>query len=385
MIRSIADIQRYKNVNRFACLDSGGLDSAYLLCKLFELKKTNIETLTLRFGQEDICPITLPQDVEKNIKRNYVDATEVFCQNFVLPLLFAGGMYTSQHPLSASLSRPLIASKLVELAKKKNIDIILHAATPGQNSMRRFNGAIRDLGFKGLYGSPYEQDYISREEKAKYVEKMGGKVSSMRSFSIDSNLFCREFESGNLKNPEKINPPPEMFLWTQLKYTEPRNICISFKNGIPTHIDGKEFSLSDIIKELNKSIGAYGLGQFRGLEENPYDEKVLEIREAPAAFILIQGLNYLANASHSLSSLIAKSQLDQLWMREASEGRWFGHLKESIDSFNQTFMQIVSGDVSFELLPYRLNCTGVKATNPRYATDRDQSEFRHSSPLPEAA
>ena len=303
---------------------------------------------------------------------------DIFCEDYVLPLLLAHGVYSNQHPLSASLSRPLIALSLVNLAKDQSIETILHAATPGQNSMRRFNGAIKDLNFKGEYGSPYAQDHISREEKASFLRKFDCIIPDQRFYSIDSNLFCREFESGNLNNPEMIKPPEEMFVWTRELNRSEQEITIFFEQGRPIAINHYKYELSSIIKQLNSIVGAYGLGRYRGLEENPFGEKVLEVREAPAAYLLLQAYQYLMNATFSYNTLVAKSQLDQLWTREASEGRWFGPLKTSIDSFNNSLAKSLSGSVSFSLSSRSCECIGVKSAFPLYTLDREANELKQA-------
>tara|TARA_R110000868_G_scaffold306986_4_gene568446 strand:- start:5043 stop:6194 length:1152 start_codon:yes stop_codon:yes gene_type:complete len=383
MINSFKNIP--KKTSSIGCLDSGGLDSAYMICKLVERGVRDIHVLTLDIGQEDCDAIIFAPKIEQKLIRHRIDVKDIFCESYVLPLLHANGVYSNQHPLSASLSRPLIALTLVNLAKEYNLEIILHAATPSQNSMRRFNGAIKDLGYKGAYGSPYTHDHVSRSEKSKYVESCGAIVPKQRNFSIDSNIFCREFESGNLNNAESVYPPDEMFVWTKERNQPDQEITIQFQKGRPTSINGNDYELSGLITELNQVAGSYGLGRYRGLEENPFGEKVIEVREAPAAFVLLQAYQYLLNATQTQSTLVAKSQLEQLWTREASEGRWFGPLKQAIDSFNQSLMSEISGSVSFELSSRSCAFVGVKATTALYTTDREYNEHKHLQKIKIAA
>lgn len=378
LIRSFSDLNYLKNENSIACLDSGGLDSAYMICKLVEDYDIHISVLTVDVGQQDDLPVLLPPRVEAKIKRFNIDAKEEFANEYVLPLLFAHGVYGKQHPLSASLSRPLIAKHLVKLASQVNAKTILHAATPSQNSMRRFNGAIRDLKFEGRWGSPYLQENPSRTQKVDYVVKCGGAVPPGRYFSIDSNLFCREFESGNLTSPEDINPPEDMYIWTENFTTLAQKICIEIKNGVPVAVNSRNLSLLNIIQELNKLVGQYGLGRYQGLEESPSGMKVLEVREAPAAYILLQALNELISATHSHEIIIVKSQFEQIWAREASEGRWYGTLKKSIDLFNANLLREVSGTITFELKPFQCRCVSIIAQNKAYAAHRDLLDVNHT-------
>ena len=370
-INSFKDLNSITAKDCIVCLDSGGLDSAFLITKLVKEHKVRVHVLTVRLGQEDGAHITLASAIEDQITRHYVDAQKEFAYDFVLPLLHARGVYSHQHPLSASLSRPLIAKHLVQLANKVNASYALHAATPSQNSMRRFNGAISDLGFSKKYGSPYLKENPTRLIKTQYITQHGCSVSENRSYSLDTNLFCREFESGALSNPEDFKIPEELFLWTKLTKVKSEKLKITITNGVPTHLNGKAYEFPLLLSTLNILVGSFGLGRYHGLEEGPQGYRVLEIREAPAAFILLDCFNSLMNASFSQSILTTKHQLDSIWVNEASEGRWFGKLKMAIDVFNNSLMSELSGHVEYSLSTNRLTCTSISSKTPKYVCDRD--------------
>ncbi len=377
-ITAFKDLMYLNDGEEVICLNSGGLDSAYLICKLVKDFNVKVRTLTLDIGQSDRQSVILPSFVTESILMHTVDAKDEFANDYVMPLIQAQGMYLDQHPLSASLSRPLIAKHLVKLANECSISTVLHSATPTQNSMRRFNQAIKDLDFTGYYGSPYMMDNISRMQKIRYIEEAGGKVSHKRLFSIDSNLFCREFESGELNNPEDILVPECMFEWTTEQDCKPCTIELKFEMGIPTHLNGNKSSIVDLIQMLNLKVGKYGLGRYQGLEEGPDGIKVLEVRETPAGLILLKAIDGLINANFDYKSLIHKKYLDQLWTCEAVEGRWFGTLKKSIDAFNTSFLSELNGTIRFELTKRRLTCTGIKTSKPKYATNREQLDAKHN-------
>jgi argininosuccinate synthase len=375
LIRSFHDLKDIRSDDVIVCLDSGGLDSAYLITRLIQAHSIKLHVLTLDIGQEDNLPIILPTAIEQHLIRHRINAKKEFVNDFVFPLLYAHGIYAKQHPLSASLSRPLIAKHLVEIGKKVHANILLHAATPSQNSMRRFNTAISDLSFNGRWGSPYLHDIVSREEKARYLLQFGATVSEQRLFSVDSNLFCREFESGTLLSAETIIVPEEMFLWTRKKSVCATEIKLRFEAGHPVSVNNQPLKGEKLFENLNQLIGQFQLGRYQGLEESPSGEKVVEVREAPAAFILLFAFNELLNATYNYDTIIAKGQLEQLWTKEACEGRWYGNLKKSIDAFNSVLMQQLSGEVSFALDQRQCSCTGVTVPNPRYSKNRETLEI----------
>lgn len=374
LIRSFNDLSFLTKGQKVFCLDSGGLDSAYLICRLVSQFDVEVHTLTVNVGQVDSQPVELPTIIQDRLVRHYVDAREEFASEYVLPLLQSCGIYLDQHPLSASLTRPLIAKHLVLLAREHQISTILHSATPSQNSMRRFNCAIKDLHFNGYAGSPYLNDNISRSLKAAFIAELGGQVAEKRNFSIDTNLFCREFESGELNNPENISIDESMYLWTHVKPQENLKIKITLSAGIPTHINDKQYHLSEIITKLNTELGSFGIGRYAGLEEGPRGIKVLEVRESPAATVLLKAFSDLSNANYDYSSLVKKKYLDQLWTWEAVEGRWFGHLKKSIDSFNKEFLKDLNGSIVFEASYMSLQCLSVCCSSPKYSINREEHD-----------
>ena len=377
-INSFCDLNFLKTKDHVFCLDSGGLDSAYLICRLIKEFNVTVHTLTVDVGQVDSSPIKLPDDIRSLVIRHEVDAKKEFADEYVLPLLHANGVYLDQHPLSASLSRPLIAKHLVSLANENNIETILHSATPTQNSMRRFNTSIKDLSFNGAAGSPYMQDNISRADKAEYIKSLGGFVTAKRSFSIDTNLLCREFESGELDNPEEIRVDEDMFLWTKSCPQEKINIKVSINAGIPTHLNDELLTLTDIIEKLNLTVGSFEIGRYVGLEEGPAQLKVVEVRESPAATVLLKAFSDLINASFDYNTILKKRYLDQLWTCEAVEGRWFGSLKSAIDCFNKDFLKSLNGSVTFEVSHKTLNCVSIISESPTYISNREKHDSASS-------
>jgi len=237
--------------------------------------------------------------------------------------------------------------------------------------MRRFNTSILDLGFNGLYGSPYLNDNISRIDKASYIRSLGATIEEKRSFSIDTNLFCREFESGDLDNPELMNLNEEMFLWTKSVPSENIKITLEIENGIPVRINNQSFSLVELVSYLNTHLGPFGLGRYLGLEEGPLGKKVIEARETPAGYFLLTAFDHLINASFDYKSLLVKRHLDQLWTCEAVEGRWFGTIKNSIDQFNNEFFKNVSGRLTFDISYKTMDCRSIISSTPRYSTERE--------------
>lgn len=353
-------------------LFSGGLDSSYLLYLLSTSGFKRIIALTVDLGDD------IDHDQISKVASHFgalsiiVDRKEAFVKTAVLPAIAAQAKYLGIYPISASLSRPLLAQEAVTVARENNCQIILHTANQSQNSLRRLNGAITQLNFEGYFGTPYEFSAISREEKAEALAHAGLDLFKSRNHSGDSNLWCREFESGLLDDPENFAAEDEMYKWSRPpRHEDESAIQVTFFKGRPTAINSIPMSPVELIAQLNTEVGRFGLGRYCGLEHLDAGEKVLEVREMPAAFLLMDAYRHLETATLDIGTLREKMTMEQTWAIEAVEGRWFSPQREAAQAYIDTTSEHVSGTVS-----YRLDCTGatphsIVAQNPLYLRDRD--------------
>lgn len=357
-------------------LFSGGLDSTYVLKELARKNSCSIVALTVDLGdgvnREDIAALAARFDATSIV----IDGQERFAQDAVLPALRCNARYMSMYPISASLSRPIMCKFAVDIAKQNGCDAIVHTANQSQNSLRRLNGALAQLGFKGFYGSPYEYSAVSREQKIKELKSIGLDRFGARGTSGDSNLWCREFESGSLDNPEIFQVPEHLFDWSvaQPPIDIVETISVTFREGAPAALDGVEMPLVELIARANRRIGRFGIGRFAGLEHLERGEKVLEVREAPAAHLLMDAYRQLETATLDSELLREKLSLEQIWVREAVEGRWYGNLRAAAEQFINATAKHISGVVQYRLRAGSADVCSIRAAEPLYLTDRDAWE-----------
>lgn len=376
-IRSIEDLavlsQRPQGM--IITLFSGGLDSAYLLHLLAQQNCTNVIALTVDLG-DDIDLAHIEQVTNHFQVRSIVlDRQDLFAQEAVLPAIAAQAKYLGMYPISASLSRPIIAREAIRLARTIDCTAILHTANQSQNSLRRLNGAIQQFGFAGYYGTPYEFTALTRQEKATALQNVGLDYFKMRSHSGDSNLWCREFESGSLDDPEMFSTPASLYKWSVPDPTaSSTTLEIRFDSGVPTRLNGQLLPIVEIISHLNSTVGRYRLGRYAGLEHLDQGEKVLEVREMPAAFLLLDAYRHLETASLSADTLKQKMGIEQTWVMEAIEGRWFGELKQAAESFIASTSKHVNGTVAYRLNLQNAEIFSIQADSPLYLRDRDAWE-----------
>lgn len=380
-IRSLNDLKTVaSSTDHILTLFSGGLDSTYLLEILSKypvkvtalavdmgdgIEKNELEMITKHFGVDLII----------------VDAQQRFVDVSIVPAIQAQAKYLNMYPVSSSLSRPVIASYALEYAEKLNCGAIIHTANQSQNSLRRLNGSIKRSGFSGYYGTPYEYSAITREQKTNVLTLSGLNSFKERNVSGDSNLWCREYESGILDNPEDFTVPEDLFHWSVFNKNKQvghsnDEISISFKCGVPTAINDMQMPLVDLISHLNTVIGAYQVGRYVGLEHLDKGEKVLEVREAPAATALMDAYKHLETAVHDADLIREKNSLEQLWTHEAVEGRWGSSLHEAARQFIKSTTSKVTGTVAFCLRQGEMFPKSIVATDPLYITDRDAWELK---------
>ena len=375
----------HKN-SRVLCLYSGGLDGTYLLHWLTQIQVGTIIPLCIDLGGDHNTAEIQARARSLGLEPKVVDARELFARHYVLPAIIAKSGYLRGHPICASLSRPLMAKIAYEVAHDSDApcDTILHTSNSSQNSLRRFNGALGALGFGGHFGSPFAQSGITREKKETTLTGLGVPLTGHNLFSTDTNLWGREFEYGSIDDPHRVDIPEFLYQWSRPQPgLQPRELALTFRRGRPVAINDEPCALLPLIARLNATVGAYGLGRYVGLEEIASGVKVQEVREMPAAHILFDAFARLEGATLSFETIRVKGDQEQIWVREAVEGRWFLPLREASQRFLLALARKITGRVVYRLNYGRMDIAGTRADEPLYVRSRD--EFEHSHPVKDSA
>lgn len=374
-IRSFTDLEALLGPGRSVlALASGGSDSAYLLWRLVSSFRGRVTALHVDLGASESLGMLRKVCDRLGCQLLVVDATAEFAHGYLAPAIRAQARYLGTYPISASLSRPLMAKVAVEAASELGADILVHAATPSQNSLRRFNGALEGLGFTRPHGSPFERTFVDRDEKAKALAAAGFPEYRQRAHSVDQNVWCRSIESGDLDDPETDVARDELFLWTQATRTDTEHVSIGFERGHPDSLNGVKQGVLSIVRVLNRTVGAFGLGRYTGLEETGSGRKVQELREAPAAMLLLEAYRALEAACVPAEAIREKQHQEQLWVREAAEGRWFGVVWQAAEAFISTVARRVSGVAHYEVSPRGLRLQRLQVPEPLYVRNRAEIE-----------
>ena len=378
-----------KKIKKILLAYSGGLDTSVSIKWLKEKFNADVITYTANLGQKQDWKLVKEKALETGAKKAYIDNLEKeFVDNYAIKGLKSNALYENKYPLATALGRPLIVKKMVEIAKKENVDALAHGCTGKGNDQVRF-----EVGFKSLapglevIAPLRDWEFKSREEEIEYAKENKIPVDATKSspYSIDQNLWGVSIECGLLEEPWN-EPPYDAYLWTTDPQNAPENelkLEIEFKMGVPISINGTIMETKNIIKKLNEIGGQYGVGRIDLVENRLIGIKSREIYEAPAAVILIKAHTALEELTLDKETKHFKNFVGNKYANLTYNGQWFSPLRKHLDKFIEETQQNVSGIIKLKL--YKGNCTVTsrKSQNSLYhyglATYDKNDKFDHSS------
>ncbi|NHV96996.1 MAG: argininosuccinate synthase [Thaumarchaeota archaeon] len=349
---------------------SGGLDTSVAIKWLEEKYDARVVTLTVDVGQQEDLKAIAEKAKMLGVERHYsIDAKAEFAKDYIYPSIKANGLYEGKYPLSTALARPLIASKLVEIALKEKADAVAHGCTGKGNDQVRFDVTVKALAPQLKVIAPVREWNLSREEEIKYAKERGVPVEEKKSvFSIDQNLWGRSIESGPLEQPD-FEPPEDAFEWVKpLSKTpdEPGYVELGFEDGVPVSIDGSEMAPIELISSLNKKAGLHGVGVIDHIEDRLVGIKSREVYECPAAVCILEAHRDLEKMVLTRHQLMFKELVDREWAWLVYTGLWVEPLRRNLDAFIDSTQKAVNGSVRLKLYKGGLRVVGRKAKRSLY-------------------
>ena len=350
---------------------SGGLDTSVCIKWIQEKYDSEVITLTVDVGQKRNFKLIEERAKKLGVlKHYYIDAKEEFVLNYVFPAIKANAMYEGVYPLSSALSRPLIASKLVEIAEKEGASAVAHGCTGKGNDQVRFEVTIHALNPELRVIAPVREWNLNREDEVKYLKESGLDIEIEQGgvYSIDQNLWGRSIEGGVLEHPD-VEPPEDIYEWTSpIEKTpqEPQYVKIGFSKGVPTQIDGESMKPVELIRELNVIAGRHGIGRIEHLEDRLVGIKSREVYECPAALVLLKAHKDLEKSILTRRELEFKSLVDDEWSRLVYFGLWMDPLREDLEAFINSTQERVSGEVKLKLYKGNALVVGRSSKNMLY-------------------
>lgn len=302
-----------------------------------------------------------------------IDAKEEFAQEFASVALQGHTFYEQSYPLVSALSRPLIAKKLVELARATGATTIAHGCTGKGNDQVRFEVAINALAPDLNIVAPVRQWQWSREEEIAYAKDNGIPIPANldNPYSIDQNLWGRACECGVLEDPWTTPPTGAYELTTDLKYTpdEEDIIELTFEKGMPVALNGEKLSLSQLILAVNQLAGKHGIGRIDHVENRLVGIKSREVYECPGAVTLMQAHKELEDLTFVRELAHFKPIIEQQLSQMIYDGLWFNPLTEALLQFLKSTQVYVNGTVRVKLFKGNVIVEGRKSENSLYSEE----------------
>ena len=372
---------------------SGGLDTSVLLKKFVE-EGHDVVAMTLNLGESDMVAGDGAQNALDGVRNKalalgakaavLVDARERFISEYALRALAANALYQNVYPLSAALSRPLIADLLVETAAEYGADTVAHGCTGKGNDQVRIEVGVRARAPHLRTIAPLRDQPLSRPDALAYAAAHGVPVpqTQAKPYSVDANLWGRSIEAGVLENPWNA-PPDDAYAWTVAPESAPQagaEIVVSFARGIPSIAGAMG---ADMVFELNKTAGAQGVGRIDMIEDRVVGLKSREVYECPGSVTLIEAHRALERLVLTRDELRTKAALDQKYAELIYDAQWSSPLRTALDAFNAVVAERMTGDVRLKLVRGRAVVTGSRSPYALYdeslATYGAGDSFRHDA------
>jgi argininosuccinate synthase len=366
---------------------SGGLDTSVCL-KWFEQQGAEPYALYLDLGQGEPAEDVKQKALKIGAADAFVkDAKAEFAEEYVAPAIQANALYGGKYPLFTALGRPLIAKKLVEVAREVGATHIAHGSTGKGNDQVRFDVTAASIAPDLTVVAPVRDWNMSRPEEMAYAEKHGIPVPVTKEspYSVDANLFGRSIEAGPLEDPDH-EPTEDVFELTadpEEAPNAPEYVELDFERGLPVSLNGDELPLAELIAELNGMAGAHGVGRVDMIEDRLVGIKSREIYECPAALTIIQAHKELETLTLTKDVLRFKATVEQRYAELTYDGLWFTPLKAALDAFVRETQKTVTGTVRIKL--YKGSNTVAGRTAPRALYSKELATYDPNSTFDEAS
>jgi argininosuccinate synthase len=348
---------------------SGGLDTTMIIPWLKENYDYEVVCVCINVGQgNELDGLEERAKLSGATKLYIEDVVDEFVDDYVLPCVKAGAVYEHKYLLGTSMARPVIAKRLVEIARVENATAICHGATGKGNDQVRFELGIKALAPDLKIIAPWRiWDVTSREEEIEYCKNHGIDLpfSADNSYSRDRNLWHISHEGLELEDPASAPNYDHLLVLSVSPEKAPEEgetLTLTFEKGIPTGLNGKNMKPSDMIAELNKLGGKHGVGIIDIVENRVVGMKSRGVYETPGGTILMEAHTQLEELILDRATLTCKKEIGNKFADVVYEGKWFTPLREALQAFVDVTQQYVTGEVKLKL--YKGNIIKQGTTSP---------------------
>ena len=366
-----------KKIKKVVLAYSGGLDTSIIIPWL----KENYDNCEVIAVSGDVGQTTELEGLEEKAKKTgasklYIeDLKKEFIEDYIYPTMMAGAVYENKYLLGTSFARPIIAKRIVEIAKKEGADAICHGCTGKGNDQVRFELSIKAFAPEMKIIAPWRIWGIkSRDEEIDYAEahNIPLKINRETNYSKDKNLWHLSHEGLDLEDP--ANEPDydkicELGVSPWKAPDKSTYVTLHFEKGVPTAVNGKNMGAVELIETLNKIGGENGVGLVDMVENRLVGMKSRGVYETPGGTILYTAHEMLESICLDKATQHYKQLIGIKYGEMVYDGQWFTPLREALDAFVAKTQETVTGDVKLRIYKGNVFSAGITSPYSLYSED----------------
>ena len=355
---------------------SGGLDTSIIIPWLKENFDYEVIAVAGDVGQgKELEPLN-EKAIKTGASKIYIeDLRDEFVKDFIYPTVKAGAVYEGKYLLGTSMARPVIAKRLVEIARAEGATAICHGCTGKGNDQVRFELTIKALAPDLKIIAPWRMwDIKSRDEEIDYALARGIDVPVTKedNYSMDKNLWHLSHEGMDLEDPwnePNLSKILQMMVTPEAAPETPTYVEIEFEKGEPVAIDGVKYGPADMIYKLNELAGSNGIGVADLTENRLVGMKSRGVYETPGGTLLYAAHSQLEYLTLDSATMHYKEVIASRFAELVYNGQWYTPLRKALSAFVDSTQETCTGTVRMKL--YKGNCivAGVKSPYSLYSEE----------------
>ncbi len=367
---------------------SGGLDTSALVPYMKEKYGYDIIAALVDVGRmKDVEMLRQRALTAGAVEAVVLDAKKEFLEDFAFQALKANALYEGKYPLHSALSRPLIAKKMVEVAKEYGAKVVAHGCTAKGNDQVRLDVGVRCLDPTITVLGPAREWNMTRPELLDYLHARGIDLplTKKNPYSIDENLWGRAIECGELEDPWAAAPSGAYAFTVDPADApdQPMEVAVGIEKGIPVSLDGEALGPVELVERLDALAGSHGFGRVDMVENRLVGIKSREVYEVPGSLSLIMAHREVEDLTLTRELQHFKTMIDQRLTELIYDGLWFSPLAEALRAFIDESQKYVTGEVRLQYFKGSCRAVGRRSPNSLYvsnlATYGSGDTFTHSS------
>ncbi len=370
-----------KKIKKIVLAYSGGLDTSIIIPWLKEnYEGCEVIAVAADVGQGKELSGLEEKAIKTGASKLYIeDLTKEFIEDFIYPTLKAGAVYEGKYLLGTSFARPVIAKRIVEIAKKEGADAIAHGCTGKGNDQVRFELAIKAFAPEMEIIAPWRiWDLKSRDDEIDYAEAHNIPLNITRetNYSKDKNIWHLSHEGLDLEDP--ANEPMydkilELGVSPEQAPDKATYVTIGFEKGVPVTLNGKKTGAVEMVSALNEVGGANGIGIIDMVENRLVGMKSRGVYETPGGTILYAAHDALETLTLDRDTMHYKKLISERFAELVYFGQWFTPLREALSAFVDKTQETVTGEVKLKL--YKGNVILASVTSPESLYNEEIATF----------